>query len=147
MASGDRPHAILQAYMAEHGLKSSRQRDVIVEVFLDSGHIAVDELLAKVRRVDARISQATVYRAVKLLVDCGLAVARHFGDGQTRYELSETGRRHHDHLICTECGAIVEFVDESIERLQDEAARQHGYRITRHRLELYGVCPSCQSHR
>jgi Fur family ferric uptake transcriptional regulator len=136
---------LLEMHMVRHGLRASRQRDVIVDVFLEAtGHVAIDELHERVRRRDTRIGQATVYRTMKLLVDCGVAVARHFGDGHTRYELADLRGTHHDHLICTECGAIVEFVDDRIADLQSEVAERHRFEVTRHRLELYGRCPSCR---
>ncbi len=135
--------ARLKAYMERHGLKTSRRRDAIVDAFLAvAGHVSVDELLAAARERDARVSPATVYRAIKLLVDAGVAVARQFGDGQTRYEPVDPAA-HHDHLICTDCGAIVEFVDDRIEELQDQVAARHGFEVTRHRLELYGRCARC----
>ncbi len=137
------PHAVLRSYMAKHGLKASRQRETIVDVFFKSrSHLRIDELLSEVRRVDPRVSQATVYRTMRLLADCGLAEPRNFGDGQTRYELSNRDC-HHDHLICTECGRIVEFVDSRIEKLQAQVAREYGFRITDHKMELYGVCKDC----
>lgn len=135
---------ILSRHMAKKGLKSTRQRTLIVGTFLDSeGHISVDDLLSKVRLVDSRVSAATVYRTMKLLTECGLAHAQQFGDGQTRYETT-AGRDHHDHLICTRCATIIEFEDERIEAMQEAVARQHGFRVTHHKMELYGVCRACQ---
>ena len=97
--------AVLNRYMAQHGLKSTRQRSLIIDTFFSvGGHLSVEELWSKVREQDAKVSVATVYRTMKLLNDCGLAHARNFGDGQTRYEAA-AGREHHDHLICTRCGA------------------------------------------
>src|SRR2546423_9891988 len=93
----------LSRWIAERGLKATRQRDIIVDTFFSSsGHLSVDELLAKVQSRDDRIGAATVYRTMKILADSGLASARHFDDGQTRYEAA-IGRHHHDHLICTNC--------------------------------------------
>jgi Fur family transcriptional regulator, ferric uptake regulator len=81
---------------------------------------------------------------MKLLADCGLAVPRQFGgDGQTRYEAA-AGRPHHDHLICTVCGEIVEFANERIESLQELVAKRHGFEVESHRLELYGRCAKCR---
>ena len=98
---------VLQRYMAQHGLKSTRRRSLIIDTFFSvGGHLSVEELWNKVRQQDARVSVATVYRTMKLLSRCGLAHARNFGDGQTRYEAA-AGRHHHDHLICTHCGTIV----------------------------------------
>jgi Fur family ferric uptake transcriptional regulator len=134
----------LSQWIAEKGLKATRQRDLIVDTFFDSpGHLSVDELLEAVTRRDAHVGAATVYRTMKILAECGLASARHFDDGQTRYEPA-LDRKHHDHLICTSCHAIVEFENERIEELQETVARHHGFTVTRHKLELYGLCKACQ---
>jgi Fur family ferric uptake transcriptional regulator len=139
------PVEALGAYIAERGLKHSRQRDRIAETFLGmAGHVSVEDVVARVRREDPRVSVATVYRTMKLLADCGLAVARQFGgDGQTRWEAA-AGRPHHDHLICTRCGEIVEFANERIEHLQEAVAKRHGFEVESHRLELYGRCARCR---
>ena len=81
-------------------------------------------------------------------MECGLAEARQFNDGQTRYEACDDLGHHHDHLICTACGKIVEFVDARIEELQDVVAEQYGFTITDHKMELYGLCnsPECRSN-
>jgi Fur family ferric uptake transcriptional regulator len=134
----------LNKYMAERGLKSTRQRGLIVDTFFATGgHLSVEELWSKVRTQDAKVSVATVYRTMKLLSECGLAHARNFGDGQTRYEAA-VGRHHHDHLICTRCGTIVEFENDRIEAMQDAVARKHGFKVTSHKMELYGLCRECQ---
>ena len=134
----------LRSYIGKKGSKYSRQRETIAEVFFASdGHVSVDELLRKVRDVDDRVSQATVYRTMRLLTDCGLADARHFLEGHTLYEAAGGETAHHDHLICTECGKIVEFVDQRIEDLQAEAAKKYGFTVTNHKMELYGLCETC----
>ena len=129
-------------YARRRGLKSTQQRDTIVELFLRStGHISIEDLLARVRKRSPRVGYATVYRTLKLLADCGIAAARQFGDGQTRYEVMGD-EAHHDHLICIQCGLILEFENDAIEKLQDEMAdRLGGFRLVRHKLELYGLCP------
>lgn len=138
------PRATLKAYIAKHGLKTSRQRELIAEVFFSStGHLSVDELLERVRAQDARVGQATVYRTMKLLAEIGLAGARQFGDGHTRYEPLQSAE-HHDHLICTSCGRIVEFHNPQIEELQARVAKQHGFVVTHHKMELYGTCAECR---
>lgn len=135
---------VLSRYMSERGLKSTRQRSLIVDTFFGmSGHHSVEELWAKVRQQDPRVSVATVYRTMRLLSDCGLAQSRNFGDGQTRYE-AVVGRHHHDHLICTRCGTIIEFENDRIEAMQEVVARKHGFKVTSHKLELYGLCHDCQ---
>lgn len=134
----------LSRYMAEHGLKSTRQRSLITDTFFSlGGHLSVEELWSRVRQEDNKVSVATVYRTMKLLSDCGLAHARNFGDGQTRYEAA-VGRDHHDHLICTRCGQIIEFENDRIEQLQDAVAKSHGFKVLSHKMELYGLCVACQ---
>lgn len=135
--------AQLAARLARAGLKRSRARDAVVDAFLATpGHVSVEELTAIVRRHAPGTSTSTVYRAMKLLADCGLAAAHQFGDGQARYERA-LDRAHHDHLICTSCGAIVEFQDPGIEARQAAAARRHGFEVESHRMELYGRCAGC----
>ena len=130
--------------MLDKGLKSTRQREVILDEFLRVGsHISTEELYLRLRRKNPQLGYATVHRTLKLFAECGIAEQRHFGDGQARYEASDLDE-HHDHLICVACGRIVEFEDPRIERLQEEVAKQHGFSIERHRLELYGCCESCR---
>lgn len=137
--------AKLDAWLEQRGLKHSRQRELIVETFFAAGgHLPVDTLVAQVRAHDPRVSVATVYRTMKLLAECGLAVPRRFDDGHTRYEPA-SHRGHHDHLICTGCGRIVEFENERIEDLQRRVARSHGFEVESHKLELYGRCAACRA--
>lgn len=133
----------LHRYIQEKGLKHTAQRELITETFFKtSTHLNLEELLQKVRKKNPRIGYATVYRTMKLLVESGLALERNFGDGQTRYEpITETG--HHDHLICTSCGKIIEFENERIERLQREVAKDKDFLVKSHKLELYGLCANC----
>ena len=139
--------AMLQAYMAKKGLRSTDQRKLIVDTFFDAeNHVSIEELLAHVRARDPRVGYATVYRTLKLLTECGVANERRFGDGLTRYELADDAS-HHDHLICVDCGDIVEFEEPRIEELQEKVARKHGFEVRSHKHELYGVCPKCQVKR
>lgn len=136
--------AIFKEHLRQQGLKSTAQRDDIAHVFFASrGHISVEELYHEVKQVNAHIGYATVYRTMKLLTDCGLAVERHFRDGEARYESVAEGH-HHDHLICERCGAIIEFEEARIEALQTEVAQRLGFHLTGHKMELYGLCRKCQ---
>jgi Fur family transcriptional regulator, ferric uptake regulator len=136
--------AIFKEHLRRQGLKSTAQRDDIAHVFFASpGHISVEELYHQVKQVNPHIGYATVYRTMKLLTECGLAVERHFRDAEARYESVAEGH-HHDHLICERCGAIVEFEETRIEALQTEVAQRLGFRLTGHKMELYGVCRECQ---
>lgn len=130
-------------YLGKHGLKVTQQREVILDEFLSAGsHLSTEELYRTIREKNPHIGYATVHRTLKLLAESGLAAPRHFGDGHTRYECSSE-EQHHDHLICTVCGAIVEFENPGIERLQEQVAAKHGFVIEQHRLEIYGRCAAC----
>jgi len=135
---------IFRDYITQKGLKSTRQRDIILDAFLSSErHLSIEELYLKLRSKHPSIGYATVYRTLKLFAESGIAREIQFGDGQTRYEHVAEGE-HHDHLVCTRCGAIAEFENEAIEKLQDEVAKIHGFVIENHKLELYGICAKCR---
>ncbi len=141
----DRLRARLQTYMAQKGLRSTAQRRLIVDTFFEGpSHMTIEDLLNEVRVRDRGIGYATVYRTLKLLAECGVASERHFGDGLSRYELADDATAHHDHLICTTCGKIVEFEEPRIEALQDEVSQRHGFVVTSHKHEMYGTCPACR---
>jgi len=136
--------ATFRSYMDEKGLKTTRQRNQILDMFLAvKRHVSVEELYREIREKHPSIGYATVYRTLKLFADSGIAREIEFGDGQTRYEPLIAGE-HHDHLVCLQCGAIEEFSHEGIESLQEEVARQHAFTIVTHRLELYGLCAACR---
>ena len=132
----------LAAYLEDHHLKHTKQREAILDVFLEvKAHITSEDLYQKVREGHPNIGFTTVYRTMKLLCDAGLAHERHFEDGVTRYEVEH---EHHDHLVCMRCGKIVEFECSMIEAAQEDIVKVHGFRLLRHRHELYGHCPDCQ---
>lgn len=139
-----RSKEVFQQFIARKGLKSTQQRGIILDEFLRCGsHVSTEELFLKIRKKHPHIGFATVYRTLKLFAEAGIAEERHFGDGQTRYELMQE-EEHHDHLICTGCGAIIEFESLEIERLQEKVAREHDFLIRSHRLDLYGMCAACR---
>ena len=114
------------------------QRRTVAQVLEASqDHPDVEELYARARKLDPRISIATVYRSVKLFEESGILEKLEFGDGRARYEDAE--RDHHDHLIDMNSGEVIEFIDPDIEALQEKIAERLGYRLKGHRLELYGV--------
>jgi Fur family ferric uptake transcriptional regulator len=139
----ERLESQLSEYMERKGMRSTSQRRLVSHVFFRTGgHLSVDDMLALVRSQDAKVGYATVYRTLKLLVECGLASERQFDDTVTRYERA-TQDSHHDHLICLQCKRIVEFEDDQIERLQDDLAARHGFTLVSHKHELYGLCDRC----
>lgn len=122
----------------EKGMKMTEQRRVIARVLSEAtDHPDVEEVYRRATEVDPKISIATVYRTVRLLEEAEILERHDFGDGRARYE--EASEDHHDHLIDINSGMVIEFQSEDIERLQQEIARRHGYRLVGHRLELYGV--------
>ncbi len=135
----------LAGYLSGQGLKSTTQRDRILQAFIKAGrHVSAEELYGAIKKSSPGIGYATVYRTLKLLAEAGIAEERRFEDGFTRYEYRESEQGHHDHLICTRCGDILEFENERIESLQEEVARKNRYRVQNHKLEIYGVCSACQ---
>lgn len=141
----DEKVAAFREWLRDRGLKTTSQRDDIARVFFGSDrHISVEELYGDVRDVNPRVGYATVYRTLRLLKEAGLAAERHFDDAEARYEQAEGEEEHHDHFICERCQRIVEFSNEEIEALQESVARKLGFVITRHRLELYGICRDCR---
>jgi Fur family ferric uptake transcriptional regulator len=134
----------LSEYLSGQGLKSTSQRDQILQIFVDAGsHLSAEELYSRVKKSHPRIGYATVYRTLKLLAEAGLAEERRFEDGFTRYEYRSSDA-HHDHLICTRCGGIIEFENERIEELQSDVAKKKHFQVLSHKLEIYGLCSSCQ---
>lgn len=139
-----KPTEHLTEYLSGQGLKSTQQRDKILQIFVDAGrHLSAEELYEHVKKVHPGIGYATVYRTLKLLTNAGLAEEMRFEDGFTRYEY-KVSDGHHDHLICTKCGTIIEFENERIEALQQDVARKNRFKVQSHKLELYGLCSECQ---
>ena len=123
---------VLESYIAEHN------------VFLEcKDHVSVEELYSIVSEQEPKIGLATIYRTLALLTKSGLALEMDFGDGQKRYESSFMSA-HHDHMVCTECGKIIEFNHPLIEKYQEEIAIQNGFKITSHKLDLFGHCSDCK---
>jgi len=126
------------------GGKRSRSRAVVIEGFFRArDHVTVEELTRSVREDAPRIGAVTVYRTLKLLERLGYAKELDFGEGSRRYESNLSP--HHDHLVCRQCGAVIEFEDKGIENLQNLVTRRHGFRPTAHRLEIFGFCRRCAS--
>ncbi len=134
---------LFKTWISKKGLKATRQREEILKIFLHStGHKNLGQIYSLVSKINPKIGYTTVYRTLRLLTQLGLASKRKFADGETRYEPSYEGS-HHDHLICLDCGGIIEFEDPTLEALQREIARRHRFKVSHHRMELYGQCERC----
>ncbi len=128
----------LERLCIEKGLKMTEQRRVIARVLSEAtDHPHVEQVYRRATEIDPRISIATVYRTVRLFEEVHILERHDFGDGRARYE--EAPEEHHDHLIDVQSGKVVEFQNERIEALQREVAKQLGYELVDHRLELFGV--------
>jgi Fur family ferric uptake transcriptional regulator len=137
--------ARFEQFLEERGLRMTPQRSLIVDVFLKTErHVSSEDLYSLVKRKDRSIGQATVYRTLKLLSESGIAREVDFGEGVTRYE-HEYGHEHHDHLICESCRKSIEVVDPRIEELQEKLARDHGFVMTSHKLDMFGLCAKCRA--
>ncbi len=138
---------VFEQYLADNGLKHSRQREVILQYFLETGgHMTVDDLHRLIHRKHPEIGRTTIYRTLKLFCDAKLAESIELKDGLTRFE-HHYKHSHHDHMICIECGTILEFVSAEIENLQDEIAHAYGFTIDSHRHQIFGVCQKCSQRR
>ncbi len=127
----------IEKLCVERGMRMTEQRRVIARVLSQAkDHPDVEELYRRASAIDPHISIATVYRTVRLFEEAGVVEKHDFGDGRSRYE--EAGDDHHDHLIDTRSGDVIEFFDAEIEKLKSEIARRLGFELVGHKLELYG---------
>ena len=137
---------LFRRYLRQQGLPVTQQREVVADVVFGSeDHLSVEEIESKLKERGERIGKATIYRTMEILVRSGLVEDHDFGDGFKRYEHLFGQAPLHEHLVCTHCRTVVEFRRPEIQRIQGEVARQHGFIPTRHRLEVYGLCPDCQA--
>lgn len=133
-----------ERFLRDRGLPLTDSRVHIARVVFETReHFTAKQLLGKIRRRSPRIGTATVYRTLSLLVDSDLIAERDFQKGRSHYEQT-VGARHHDHLLCTGCGDVVEFEDREIEELQRLVASRHRFAMTGHALKIYGLCPHCR---
>jgi Fur family ferric uptake transcriptional regulator len=131
-------------HIQKQGLKRTAQRDLILDVFLRTeGHVSGEDLYRLVREQDPTVGQTTVYRTLRLLTDAGLAREVRFGDGRAHYEHNYK-HQHHDHMICSECGKIIEFYSPELEAIQDAMAAKYKFELTEHLLRMIGVCSECR---
>jgi Fur family ferric uptake transcriptional regulator len=136
-----------RAYLRAHNLPVTPQRVAVAEVLLlRDRHYSAEELAQALALDGIKVGTATIYRTLEVLVKSGLVVERDFGEGFRRFE-SARDMPHHEHMLCTQCGKVVEFQDERLERMTTLIAESKGYARQRHRLVIYGVCESCRNGR
>lgn len=131
-------------YLRDHSLPVTQQREAVAStIFFSGAHLSVGEIEQALRERGERVGTATIYRTLDLLHRADLVQEHDFGEGFKRYE-PLAAQSHHEHLICVECGRVVEFSSDRLERMNVLIAEEHGFRHHRHRLEIYGVCGDCQ---
>jgi Fur family ferric uptake transcriptional regulator len=142
----DRERGIFRKYLERRGLKLTAERQAVFdELFARHEHFEADELLMRLRARHKKISRATIYRTLELLVDSGIVGRVRIGESGYRYERLRAGE-HHDHLICNECGRVIEFFEPRIEQLQDEVCERYGFLPLTHSHQMRGICRQCRPH-
>lgn len=130
-------------YLASKNLKFTQERRRILrEVFRIHRHFEAEDIVMGLNSQGIRVSRASVYRTLPVLVDSGLLREVHSSEKHSHYE-HVFGHEHHDHLICTRCGAEIEFSDQMIEEMQERVCREHGFVPSSHKLEITGTCRRC----
>lgn len=136
---------LFSRYLREQGLPVTHQREVVADIVFSSGeHLSVDDIEREMRAAGERIGKATIYRTLDLLVKSNLVGENDFGEGFKRYEHRLSREPIHEHLICLHCGMVIEFQDSGVHRIEALVTAEHGFRPTRHKLEIYGLCRECQ---
>jgi Fur family ferric uptake transcriptional regulator len=137
---------LFRRFLRDQGLPVTQQRESIAEVvFAATGHLSVEDIENRVREKGERIGKATIYRTLEMLVKSGLVEEHDFGEGFKRYEHLFGQKPVREHLVCTECGNVSEIHHSDLIQLQEEVARRHGFQPARYRLQIYGLCASCQA--
>jgi len=130
--------------LQSENLKLTPQRQKIFTAIADTNqHWEVDDLMFQFREENDRISRATIYRTLDILVDYGFVRKVDFGEGRCRYEYVR-GKKYHDHMICEECGEVFEFMDENLRQHQDRICEIVGFQPSKHVVQIYGLCSKCK---
>lgn len=131
-------------HLTIRGLKKTSQRTLIMnQILMIGGHLSAEDLFSELKPSSESLGLATIYRTLKVLKEAGVIEEHSFVEGKSIFELSFP-ERHHDHLVCLSCQSVLEFLDEKIEEIQKEIARKNGFILTKHTMNLFGYCESCQ---
>ncbi|MBX9838949.1 Fur family transcriptional regulator [Silvanigrella sp.] len=139
-------HKVFDEYLSQLGLRQTRQRKIILDAVLSTGrHVDAETISNEVKKIDSSIGLATVYRTLKMMTDSQILVERHFGGDRASFEFADQGDEHHDHLICNQCNDIVEFYDEELEKRQELVAKNLGFVLKSHKMELFADCANSEN--
>lgn len=133
----------VEQVLKERGVRLTDQRRLVVRRAVSYLHFTAEELVKDVRAIDSSVARGTVYRTLALMYQAGVVEKHDFRYGAPNYEVT-FGKAHHDHLMCMQCGEIIEFQEPRWERLQEEVVKRYGYQLLSHTHKLYGLCPACQ---
>jgi Fur family ferric uptake transcriptional regulator len=137
---------VFRKFVRDKGLRNTPEREQVIRtIFAIHDHFDVDDLHLRLHKDDERISKATIYRTIPLLIECGLIQEAYFEDGHMHYE-HIYGHEHHCHLRCLNCGQVVEFIDETGKTVEEKLEKHYDFQITGHKLDVYGYCPKCKVH-
>ena len=140
----DVPIRQFQRFLAKRNLKmTAARRGVLDAVFATHDHFDADDLMFILRNRQSRVSRATVYRTLSLLVESGLVREMRLNERSSVFE-HVFGHGHHDHLVCSQCGRIIEFADEHIEEMQERVCDRMKFAPTHHTLKIHGICSQCR---
>ena len=133
----------VEALLTQSNIRLTPERRLIVRRAVSFLHFTAEELVKDVRKADATVARATVYRTLALLQEVDAVEKHDFRYGAPNYEVT-FAKAHHDHLMCVSCGEIIEFQEPRVEKLQDEVIRRYNYQLLSHTHKLYGICRACR---
>jgi len=134
---------LIEQLLKDKGIRLTAQRRLVVRRAVSHLHFTAEELVVDVRAIDPSVARGTVYRVLTLLHEAGVLEKHDFWHGPPYYEVT-FGKAHHDHLMCVQCGEIIEFQEPRVETLQDAIIKRYGYQLLSHTHKLYGLCERCQ---
>ena len=136
--------ALFRSFIRRKGLRNTPEREeIIAEIFANNDHFDVDELFLRLRNKGSRVSKASIYRNIPLIMECGLIKEVWHEDGHMHYE-PIFGQGHHCHLRCIKCGKVIELVEEELQAIEERLATKHNLLVVDHRLDVVGYCATCR---
>lgn len=136
---------VLDDFMKENGLRSTQQRrSLLMSIFATDEHFTAEQLMDRLRQENSDASRSTVYRTLSLLVEAGLLREISLGAGQIHYDPNFNSNPDHAHLVCNDCGKVVEFGSSDLTRLINKLAAKYGYKVAGHMIKIEGICQDCQ---
>ena len=135
---------LFRSFVAKKGLRNTPEREgIIAEIFAVNDHFDVDELYLRLRGKGSRVSKASIYRNLPLIMECGLIREVWHEDGHQHYE-PIYGQGHHCHLRCVRCGDVIDFVEQELTQVEKRLAEKYQFEIVGHQLDVTGYCSKCR---